>query len=88
MVWFQHGYKRILKTRENLLIALNSLGFECRPIVAGNFVKNKVIKYFNAEIDDEYSNASLIDTHGLFIGNHHLDERSNKLNKTINFNYE
>ena len=76
--WF--GFSMVInkessRTRENLLIALNSLGFECRPIVAGNFVKNKVIKYFNAEIDDEYSNASLIDTHGLFIGNHHLDMR-------------
>lgn len=76
--WF--GFSMVInkessRTRENLLFALNSLGFECRPIVAGNFVKNRVIKYFNTEIDDEYRNADLIDTHGLFIGNHHLDMR-------------
>ena len=59
------------RTRDNLLIELNSLGFECRRIVAGS--ENEVIKYFNTEVDDEFRNANLIDIHGLFIGNHHLD---------------
>ena len=67
--------KESSRTRENLLKTLNSLGFECRPIVAGNFIKNEVIKYFNTEINDDFSNANLIDTNGLFIGNHHLDMR-------------
>lgn len=76
--WF--GFSMVIKkgssrTRDNLLIELNSLGFECRPIVAGNFVKNEVIKYFNTEVNEEFRNADLIDSHGLFIGNHHLDMR-------------
>lgn len=61
--------------RENLIKILNNLGFECRPIVAGNFAKNEVTKYFDSEISDNLENADYIDKNGLFIGNHHLDMR-------------
>ena len=61
--------------RENLIKILNHLGFECRPIVAGNFAKNEVTKYFDSEISDDLENADYIDKNGLFIGNHHLDMR-------------
>jgi CDP-6-deoxy-D-xylo-4-hexulose-3-dehydrase len=40
-------------------------------IVAGNFVKNKVIDYFDYEVHGELKNADYIDRNGLFIGNHH-----------------
>ena len=63
------------------------MGFECRPIVAGNFTKNDVVKYFDTEIDDDFVNANLIDTHGLFIGNHHGYEKSDKFNRHLNFYY-
>ena len=53
---------------------LNHLGFECRPIVAGNFAKNEVTKYFDSEISEDLENADYIDKNGLFIGNHHLVE--------------
>ena len=74
--WF--GFSLVIKressrTRETLIKSLNSLGFECRPIVAGNFTKNEVVKYFNTETIDELINANLVDSNGLFIGNHHLD---------------
>ena len=48
---------------------------ECRPIVTGNFVKNKdVLKYFNYEIHgDKLLNADYIDSNGLFVGNHQID---------------
>ena len=61
--------------RKNLIKILNKLGFECRPIVAGNFAKNEVTKYFDSEISDDLENADYIDKNGLFIGNHHLDMR-------------
>lgn len=48
-------------------------GIECRPIVAGNFAKNEVMKYFDYEIHGELSNAELIDKNGLFVGNHQVD---------------
>jgi CDP-6-deoxy-D-xylo-4-hexulose-3-dehydrase len=72
--WF--GFSLVIRpgsplTRKNLLGKLNELGFECRPIVAGNFAKNEVVKYFDSEVHGELKNADHIDQHGLFVGNHH-----------------
>jgi CDP-6-deoxy-D-xylo-4-hexulose-3-dehydrase len=72
--WF--GFSLVIRpgssvTRPDLVKKLASLGFECRPIVAGNFAKNEVVKYFDHEIAGELRNAEHIDKNGLFIGNHH-----------------
>lgn len=72
--WF--GFSLVIRpgsalTRKELVAKLNGAGFECRPIVAGNFAKNEVVKYFDHEIHGELKNASYIDQMGLFIGNHH-----------------
>ncbi|CRM43574.1 DegT/DnrJ/EryC1/StrS family aminotransferase [Pseudomonas sp. 58 R 12] len=72
--WF--GFSLVIRpesklTRRALVEKLNSLGFECRPIVAGNFAKNEVVKYFDSEVHGELKNAEHIDKFGLFIGNHH-----------------
>jgi CDP-6-deoxy-D-xylo-4-hexulose-3-dehydrase len=71
--WF--GFSLVLRpgcgaTRTELLQRLRSLGFECRPIVAGNFAKNEVVKYFDSEVHGTLQNADHIDRNGLFIGNH------------------
>lgn len=72
--WF--GFSLVIRpgsrmTRQELVAGLNESGFECRPIVAGNFTKNEVMKYFDAEVVGELPNADHIDRNGLFIGNHH-----------------
>jgi CDP-6-deoxy-D-xylo-4-hexulose-3-dehydrase len=72
--WF--GFSLVIRpgadlTRGELLKKLNALGFEVRPIVAGNFAKNEVVKYFNSEVSGNLINAEHIDGNGLFIGNHH-----------------
>ena len=72
--WF--GFSLVIRpssklTRKELVIQLNSLGFECRPIVAGNFAKNEVVKYFDSEVHGNLKNAEHIDKNGLFVGNHH-----------------
>ena len=72
--WF--GFSLVIKpgsklTRKELVKKLTELGFECRPIVAGNFAKNEVVKYFNSEVHGDLKNAEHIDQNGLFIGNHH-----------------
>lgn len=72
--WF--GFSLVIRrqshlARSTLLEALRELGFECRPIVAGNFAKNPVVKYFDHEVVGALENANRIDTHGLFVGNHH-----------------
>jgi CDP-6-deoxy-D-xylo-4-hexulose-3-dehydrase len=72
--WF--GFSLVIRpgsqlTRKELVSKLNASGFECRPIVAGNFAKNEVVKYFDSSVHGTLNNAEHIDTHGLFIGNHH-----------------
>lgn len=76
--WF--GFSLVIRpgvemTRRQLLNRLYELGFESRPIVAGNFAKNEVVKHFDAEVHGELRNADHIDQRGLFIGNHHYPIR-------------
>ncbi len=61
--WDMEEIKREFKKNE----------IDFRPIVAGNFTKNTVIKYFDYKIPFDLSNAELIHNRGLFIGNHHYD---------------
>lgn len=82
--WF--GFSVVIRDsspldRNTLLKKLENSGFECRPIVAGNFTKNSVIKFFDHEIFETLKHADRIDTHGLFIGNHHypIEEAINKI---------
>lgn len=72
--WF--GFSIVIRPgarvrRKELVGKLESAGFECRPIVAGNFAKNEVIKFFDSEISGVLRNAEHIESYGLFIGNHH-----------------
>ena len=74
--WF--GFSLVIKpgskiTRNQLINTLDKIGFECRPIVAGNFANNEVVNYFHKEFHDDLENANWIDKNGLFIGNHHLN---------------
>ncbi|PLW77862.1 pyridoxamine 5-phosphate oxidase [Cohaesibacter celericrescens] len=74
--WF--GFSLVIRpqadlTRQRLIEELNEAGFECRPIVAGNFTNNEVMKYIDADIFGDLPNASHIDSNGLFVGNHHYD---------------
>ena len=72
--WF--GFSLIIRPgagglRRDLVADLQRSGFECRPIVAGNFAKNPVVQYFDHEIHGELPNALHLDRQGLFVGNHH-----------------
>ena len=73
--WF--GFSLVLRPdlgleRAPFVKQLIEAGFECRPIVAGNFAKNEVMKYFDYDIHGQLSNADYIDSYGLFVGNHHF----------------
>ncbi len=73
-------------TRDKLLSRLNAKGFECRPIVSGNFAKNDVVeKYFDYEVFDTLENAQYIDQNGLMIGNHHycIEDAAEALSSAI-----
>lgn len=73
--WFGFGFTIIQNSdisRKELINHLSSSGIESRPIVAGNFTRNPVIKYLDYEICGELSNADYIHDRGFFIGNHHF----------------
>jgi CDP-4-dehydro-6-deoxyglucose reductase, E1 len=72
--WF--GFSLVIRpgsslTRDVLLERLRAGGFECRPIVAGNFAGNEVVRYFDSEVHGSLQHADHIDRNGLFVGNHH-----------------
>lgn len=87
--WF--GFSMILKksfpiSRIQLISLLENKKIEYRPIVSGNFLKNKnALRYFDYEIHDTIENAEYLDKNGLFVGNHQVDIRSeiDHLYKTI-----
>ncbi len=72
------GFPIILKNgtasdRASLVSELNKHQIEVRPIVAGNFTKHPVIKYFDYSVHGELSNADKIHDLGFFIGNHYYN---------------
>jgi len=75
--WF--GFSLILRekspiSRSDLTKILVENRIECRPIVTGNFLKNReVLEYFDYEVCGSMVDASYVDQNGLFIGNHHVD---------------
>ncbi|MFZ3229603.1 MAG: DegT/DnrJ/EryC1/StrS family aminotransferase [Pseudobdellovibrio sp.] len=71
--WF--GFSLIIKKdapldRTEVVKKLLATGIETRPIVSGNFTKNKVLEYFDYEISGQLKNADLLDTNGFFVGNY------------------
>ena len=61
------------KSRVKLIKECTSRGIECRPIVAGNFTKQPVIKRLNHSIRGDLLNAGRIDECGIFFGNDSRD---------------
>ncbi|MDP9572461.1 UNVERIFIED_ORG: CDP-6-deoxy-D-xylo-4-hexulose-3-dehydrase [Agrobacterium larrymoorei] len=86
--WF--GFSMIVEpdanvSREHLISALTAAKVDTRPIVAGNFAKNEVLKWFDYSIAGDLTNAERIDDAGFFIGNHHypLDSEFSTLDDAL-----
>lgn len=74
--WF--GFSLIVRPdagfdRHDVVRAFQRGGIECRPIVAGNFAKNPVMKWLDHEVSGSLTGADVIDADGLFIGNREGD---------------
>lgn len=74
--WF--GFAMILEgslkgKRAEIVAGLREAGIEVRPIVAGNFTRNKAVAYMEYEIPEPLVNADEIHDHGFFVGNHSTD---------------
>ena len=70
--WF--GFSLIIRPesnliRQNVIDKLTKANIDCRPIVAGDFTQNEVMKYFDYEIHSELVNAQHLHKNGLFVGN-------------------
>ncbi|NTU77098.1 MAG: DegT/DnrJ/EryC1/StrS family aminotransferase [Alphaproteobacteria bacterium] len=74
--WF--GFALVLEGalaghRRALVERLMAAGIECRPIVAGNFLNNPVIKLLPHTLGSPIVAAEAVDQNGLFLGNHHYN---------------
>jgi len=84
--WF--GFSLIINpcsslSRNDVVKKLHENNIECRPIVAGNFTKNIVMKYFDYEIHNKLTNANYLQDNGFFVGNGHIC-----LKNELNFLFE
>lgn len=73
--WFGFGITLINKLegkRKEVIDLLHSQGVETRPIVAGNFMRNPVIKHLNY-VHADVPNSDYVHENGFFIGNDSLD---------------
>ena len=78
--WF--GFSVILTDelegeRDVVIRKLSELGVETRPIIAGNFMRQPVIEYFNYIGKDSFNNADYLHDNGFFMGNDVIDLKEN-----------
>jgi len=59
--------------RSDIVAALRASGIEARPVVAGNFTRNPVMRFFDARISGPLDAADAVHDNGFFVGNHHYD---------------
>lgn len=77
--WF--GFALILDEkhidkRKAIVAELQKNNIDVRPIVAGNFTRNKAVDYLDYSVFNNLSNADYIHDSGFFIGNHSRDNRN------------
>ena len=77
--WF--GFAIILEgrnkgKRNGLVALLDKNGIDARPVVAGNFVRNKAVEYLDYEVHGELKNADYIHDEAFFVGNHSKDNKA------------
>lgn len=73
--WF--GFSLVLRDesadRGKIVAKLRDAGIETRPVVAGNFARKEVVKWFDCEVPAELPNADIVDARGFFVGNNPED---------------
>ncbi len=63
--------------RDSFTDALRKAEIEVRPIVAGNFARQKALQFLDHSIAGELKNADYIHENGFFVGNHSIDMEDN-----------
>lgn len=65
--------EKLIGKRATLVQMLDDAEIQSRPVVAGNFTLNPVLKHLRHEPLPDLPNATLVHENGLFVGNHHYD---------------
>jgi CDP-4-dehydro-6-deoxyglucose reductase, E1 len=91
--WFGFGFtlrEGGKSGRRRLLSALERAGVEFRPIVAGNFCRNPVVRFFDYEIAGDLPAADRVHEAGFLIGNHHfaIDESLRSFRRAVDDHFE
>ena len=63
--------------RDAFTDALRTAEIEVRPIVAGNFARQKALQFLDYSISGELKNADYIHENGFFVGNHSIEMEEN-----------
>lgn len=56
--------------RDMILKKIKKNGIEVRPTVAGNILKNPVVKFLDYKKNDQFNNSNYIHNNGFFVGNY------------------
>lgn len=74
--WFAFAIRlknELRDSLDDLVKHLTASGIECRPVVAGNFTKAPVMRFYDATVHGSLTHAEELDRQGFYIGNHHYD---------------
>ena len=69
--------KELEGKRDAYTDALRANDIEVRPIVAGNFTRQKALKFLDYSISGDLKNADYIHDNGFFVGNHSIEMKDN-----------
>ncbi len=69
--------ERIRGKRDSFTDALRANEIEVRPIVAGNFARQKALNFLDYSVAGELKNADYIHENGFFVGNHSIEMKDN-----------
>lgn len=69
--------EKIKGKRKVFIDALKKNEIEVRPIVAGNFVRQKALRFLDYSVSGELKNADYIHENGFFVGNHSVEMSGN-----------
>jgi len=59
--------------REDVVSVLRAHGVECRPVVAGNIARHRIVEHFDYEVAGTLEAADCVHERGLYVGNYATD---------------
>ncbi len=79
--------KKFIKLKNKIIIKLNKLGIESRPIISGNFGNQPAVKLYNI-FPGKLINADKIEKSGFFLGLHNTIIKQKELKKFEKFFFD